>query len=148
MKGWLIFFQIQAAYAAGMVAERQSRASKKRSRASKRIACDPVLLRKSVHTISSGRFRGFVITLGTAERCRFGNFVVFVFDGEGGHAAESYHAFRMVLGGQPEVIHLHILVFDVGFLDPERRVLRRLSFDSHHREVFRVDPYLSTVEKF
>src|SRR5260370_959109 len=84
--------------------------------------------------------RVFACGLTIAQRRRLCDSVVFVFNGKNGPAPQPHHALGVVFRGKPEVIHFAIPVVTLRFLDPERRVLGRLSFDSPHgKEPFFLD---------
>ncbi len=69
-----------------------------------------------------------------------------VIDGQRGATAEPDEANGFIASGQPEILDLHILVADLAFFRPKRRVLCGLGLNARDREVSGVDPYLSAIK--
>jgi hypothetical protein len=51
----------------------------------------------------------------------------------------------VVFRGKPEPIHLLVPVLDVGLLDPDGRIFRRLGFNSGYGKVVGVYPDFATI---
>src|ERR1039457_2465976 len=74
-------------------------------------------------------------------------FVIRVLDVQGCRAAQPDVGHRLIGSRQPELSDLLVAMFDVRFLDPERRVFGRLGVDAFHREIGGVHANLSAIEE-
>src|SRR5271166_5519655 len=93
--------------------------------------------------------RGFSAHAGCfrTQRSSFDDFVVLVFDGESSLPSQAYETFSVVFRRKPKVVHFFVAVCDIRFLDPDRGILSRLTFDAHHRKILRVNPDLPAIQK-
>src|ERR1041385_4902413 len=105
--------------------------------------CCSILILLMLQRRSSRRFCG---TAKLAPGAGARDLVTLVFNGEIGVSAEAHCGNAVIVLGQPEIIDVHISRFDFRVLDPERRVLCRLSLNLYNRELFRTHPDLALEE--
>src|ERR1700690_1715208 len=81
------------------------------------------------------------------ERAGLQNLVVLVLDGEGSDSSQPHAGYALVIRGQPEIPNFHVIVVNVGLLDPKGRILGGLAFNPANREVLRINPDPAAEEK-
>ncbi len=81
------------------------------------------------------------------ESARCQDFIILILDGQDRPPASANDGNGFIFRRQPEVADFQVGMVNVRLLDPEGRILGRLSFDPAHGEIPAVHPDASPEEK-